>query len=447
MATVSSSPGEQVVSPSHSFKVGSPSLSFKTASPPTSFKTRGDKESSRTSFGMSAAAFGMSFKSAASFKTFGSPDEQLSSSAAWKLLGVRQEHLLDLSDRGLVGDAFMALCDGQTVAYVQGLVLSSNELADDGLLALTNACSANGTNSSIGGPAFGRLRWLDVANNQITDEGVLALASAGSHGWLSSLRGIMLSNNRVGDKGVEALAEVCASRTAFGELKTLSLDGNIFTDVGVAGLGKACASHALTVIKLEGFSIPVAKLRATGVGSTDGDRALSPPSKGRMWRGGRKRQPVASAFGLHGEGDASAANGQTSFNWSCEAITDRDVLLLCMVLRSHRRNSTIETLNLAANNIGLEGIRHLCTATLRDGALPALRELTLTANQDIELEGCNVLARALENGAMPSLQLLYVDTTHMYKSPLRAVCLRRGVRLGLWLMPAEPAATTAPHVV
>ena len=94
-----------------------------------------------------------------------------------------------------------------------------------------------------------RLHW-----NQIGDDGLKALAEACASGALASLKELNLAMNQIGDAGLNALAEAIKPTAnnasgALASLTTLELWGNAIGDDGMKALADACASGALASLK------------------------------------------------------------------------------------------------------------------------------------------------------------------------------------------------------
>ena len=91
---------------------------------------------------------------------------------------------------------------------------------------------------------------LDLRFNQIGDQGVTALAEACAGGALPSLRSLDLQCNAIGDVGLSALASTCAGGAQLPQLKELYLYSNNIGDTGCAALAEACVGGAMAQLKV-----------------------------------------------------------------------------------------------------------------------------------------------------------------------------------------------------
>ena len=77
---------------------------------------------------------------------------------------------------------------------------------------------------------------LELWNNQIGDDGMKALAEACAKGALASLETLDMSGNKIGNDGMKAFAKACRAKGAL----AFSLRNNQIGDAGMKALADAC---------------------------------------------------------------------------------------------------------------------------------------------------------------------------------------------------------------
>jgi uncharacterized protein (TIGR02996 family) len=146
--------------------------------------------------------------------------------------------VLDLCHNHLGDHGVARLLASPHLTGLRHLILSGNEVQDEGAAALARSC-------------LPRLTRLDLSNNRVGDEGARALACSGQLGALSSL---VLWGNDVGDEGAAALAG--APRRA--GLRHLDLGSNRLGDDGLERLASSPHLAGLERLELSGNRIGAA---------------------------------------------------------------------------------------------------------------------------------------------------------------------------------------------
>ena len=98
----------------------------------------------------------------------------------------------------------------------------------------------------------------------------------------------------------------------------------------------------------------------------------------------------------------------------------------CFSGRALKANATLTTLELECNQIGDEGMKALMAAA-RGGALSKLKRLDVDGNQCGQAY-LDAIAEAIEDGHLPSLEVLVVNTEDKEHPRLKAACKKRRVR-------------------
>jgi len=147
-----------------------------------------------------------------------------------------------ITDRGAstIAEALKASVKGGVLTNLIKLCLHSNQVGDDGVLALSNAIRER---------ALMSLQILVLRNNRIGDTGAAALVSACAASD-SGLQRLFLGDNRIDDAGIGAIADA-ARAGAWAKLCKLSLDRNAFSERGASMLAQALSSSAfLSLVEL-----------------------------------------------------------------------------------------------------------------------------------------------------------------------------------------------------
>ena len=87
--------------------------------------------------------------------------------------------------------------------------------------------------------ALPALETLILHTNEIGDDGMKALAEACASGALASLETLDMSGNKIGNDGMKAFAKACRAKGGLPQLENVYLAGNLGNEELVL-LGKRC---------------------------------------------------------------------------------------------------------------------------------------------------------------------------------------------------------------
>ena len=251
--------------------------------------------------------------------------------------------------------------------------------------------------AGLGAGALAALTKLDLEGIHMGDAGASALAAALGRGALPRLKIFMLSDAAIGDAELVVLAPALRRLPA---LEVLGLSGNPFSDEGLAALVAPPPPAGALPLPAGGLKkLKYLLLHRTQV--TDAGCAA-----------------LASAL------DSGALPALKDLRMDRIPASDAALVALAPALR---RLPALEGLDLERNPFGDEGIAALVAPPPADalppptGVLTKLKTLRLGGTQVTDV-GCAALAAALDSGALPALEQLF-----------------------LFLIPASDAATDAVH--
>ncbi|KAK1735803.1 leucine-rich repeat protein [Skeletonema marinoi] len=232
-------------------------------------------------------------------------------------------------------------------ATLTRLLLGSNEIDNEGVVALAGALKENAT-----------LTTLNLRLTQIGKEGAIALAEALKKN--TTLTTLELLNNKIGNEGAIALAEALKKNTTLTEL-----------DLGSNGIGKEGAIALAEALK-ENTTLTTMDLGYNDIGN-EGAIALADALK-------KNTTLTTLDLGSNHIGNEGAI-----------ALTD-----------ALKENTTLTTLNLGDNDLDNEGAIALADALKENTTLTTLD----LGSNEIDNEGAIALAEALkENTTLTTLDL------------------------------------------
>eukprot|EP00900_Chrysochromulina_parva_P016438 jgi/Chrpa1/24796/Chrysochromulina_OHIO_Genome00025720-RA len=353
---------------------------------------------------------------------------------------------LDLQERNIGVEGGMLLA--YLVPVMGGLTaldLSSNDLKDEGVSAVCEAIESNKETN---------LASLNMSENRIGPVGAKSVAAmVAVTGGLTSLD---LSSNQLcgldyigrGDYTAEGITAIADAMRVNGALTSLDLSSNqlcgldlyghgAYTAEGITAIADALrVNGALTEVSLDGFALPVKKLKGTdpvetldlsgknlGVASAvviaslisvNGALTSLDLSSNQLCGLDRYGNGAYTAEGITAIADALRANGAlTSLNLSHNHLCGLDYLGrgtytaegITVIADAMRVNGALTKIDVSRNFLGPEGAKVLADALRVNGVLTAL---DLSSN-DLKDEGVSAVCEAIQSNKETKLASLNMD--------------------------------------
>jgi len=318
------------------------------------------------------------------------------------------------------------------------LSLGHNPFGDEGLAALVAPPPPAGTPPAAAG-GLKKLEQLDLDYTQVTDAGCATLAAALDSGALPALDDLDLDGIPANDAAKQAVYEAMArSRAAALAEATTAL----CVKMGMQGctelreakkvqcINKGLSEADLAMLATLGSELPALEwltLRETS-GSADLDDVLGVQRLAEGLVAGAL--PAVAYFDISGMhvGDAGASAIAAALDRGALprlqdlALVNADIgdAGLAALAPALRRRRKLVALYLNDNPFGDEGLAALLAPRRRLGGLKKL-ELLHLEDTGVSDAGCANLGAALDSGALPALEEIYLDGTPASDAAIAAV--------------------------
>jgi len=261
---------------------------------------------------------------------------------------------------------------------LEKLVLTGNEVGDDGVQALSEGLKESSNN------ADSRLHYLDLDWNDVTDVGAGHLAEVllGNN----SLKSLSLAHNSIGDRGAVAMADALPSDLA---LQRLDLSSNQIGDYGATYLAKVLCRPRCAVILLWEDN----NLTSQGISRLDHVQVF--------------RKSIASWLGRQLE--LIEQRPSLSIQLLPHSLGDVEITVLSSHLAKYK--PTVPAIFAGGRGITGQAIQQLAKLVLTDNAVKLHRLYLQTTN--ISDFGAGVLSQSLLfNSTLTVLSLANCNITH-----------------------------------
>jgi len=236
-----------------------------------------------------------------------------------------------------------------------------------------------------------QLRHLDISWSGIDYHLSLVLSEALLGGTCSQLECLMLSGNPLGDDGVHHLSRAIGAGGVCPNLRTLILNNVSLGEKGAMTLGgifkSASSSSSSSSAAPAGFSLP--SLSSLSCVHLDGNEGIGDDGMSHVIKG------LSAVSNLR----------SLSLGWTGMGKGSGEDLLLAM---TQKRWPKLTELSVVNESLGGSWISHLATALTVEGVGCYVRHVSLYCSTS---QGFHLMASALRQGALPNLASLSVTAT------------------------------------